>query len=60
MKTIILASLFIVFFTGCIQDSRQLTKEECERGGYKYATEKKLNYRTGKYELKFICLNKIK
>ena len=32
MKTIILASLFIVFFTGCIQDSRQLTKEECERG----------------------------
>lgn len=51
---------FYFTFTGCIQDSRQLTKEECERGGYKYATEKKLNYRTGKYELKFICLNKIK
>ena len=60
MKTLVLSSLFILLFTGCIQDSRQLTKEESERGGYKYATEKKLNYRTGKYELKFICLNKIK
>ena len=60
MKTIILASLFILFFTGCLQDSIQLDKEECTKLGYKYATEKKLNYRTGKYELKFICLNKIK
>ena len=54
MKTIILASLFILFFTGCLQDSKQLDKEECTKLGYKYATEKKLNYRTGKYELKFI------
>lgn len=60
MKTLVLSSLFILLFTGCIQDSRQLTKEECERGGYKYATEKKLNYRTGKYELKSVCLNNIK
>ena len=60
MKTLVLSSLFILLFTGCIQDSRQLTKEECERGRYKYKKKKKLNYRTGKYELKFICLNKIK
>ena len=60
MKIIILASLFILFFTGCSQDSKQLTKEECKKNGYKYATEKKLNYRTGEYELKFICLNTIK
>lgn len=60
MKTLVLSSLFILLFTGCIQDSRQLSKEECEKGGYKHATEKRLNYRTGKYELKFICLNTIK
>lgn len=60
MKTIILASLFILFFTGCIQDSKQLDKEQCEKRGYKHATENRLNYRTGKYELKFICLNSIK
>lgn len=59
MKIIILASLFILFFLGCSQDSKQLTKEKCIKLGYKHATEKKLNYRTGKYELKFICLNQI-
>jgi hypothetical protein len=60
MKTLVLSSLFILLFTGCIQDSKQLSKEECEKGGYQHATEKKLNYRTGKYELRFICLNTIK
>jgi hypothetical protein len=60
MKIIILGTLFILFFAGCTQDSKKLDKEECKKLGYKYATENRLNYRTGKYELKFICLNIIK
>ena len=60
MRIITLASLSILLFTGCIQDSKQLDKEECIKLGYKHAVEKKLNYRTGKYELKFICLNRVK
>lgn len=59
MKTLVLSSLFILLFTGCIQDSRQLTKEEVKEADTNMQ-QKKLNYRTGKYELKFICLNKIK
>lgn len=60
MKIIILSSLLILFFSGCSQDSDFMNKEECKKLGYKYTTEKKLNYRTGKYELKFTCFNKIK
>ena len=60
MKTITLASLFILVLAGCTQDINSLNKEECIKRGYKHAIEKKLNYRTGKYEMKIICLNKIK
>ena len=60
MKTITVSLFFVLLFTGCIKDSKELSKEECKKSGYKHAVEKKLNYRSGKYELKFICLNTIK
>jgi uncharacterized lipoprotein NlpE involved in copper resistance len=59
MKAIILILFFVFFFMGCDQKSEIQTQEECINLGYKYVTETKLNYRTGVYELKFICLNKL-
>ncbi len=58
MKTLTLISFVVLIFTGCVREIKPLSKEECISLGYKYTMEKRLNYRTGKYEMKFICLNK--
>lgn len=60
MKTLTLVSILLLVFTGCTQEIRPIGKEECKKLGYKHAMEKRLNYRTGKYEMRFICLDKIK
>jgi len=53
--------LFIVFiaftFTACNQDIKTLSKTECKKLGYKFLMKKRLNYRTGKYEIETLCLN---
>ena len=60
MKTFVLLLFFMLLFTGCNPNSQISNKEECQKLGYKYATEKKLNYRTGKYELRIICLSNMR
>ena len=60
MKIIFLSSFFIFILSGCSDDISSFSKEECTELGYTYTNEKRLNYRTGKYEMKFFCLNKIK
>lgn len=59
MRTLTLLSLIILVLTGCLKDTESLSKEECIKKGFMFTSEKRLNYRTGKYEMKFICLDKI-
>lgn len=50
--------LFVaVVFSGCSQDIKSLGKAECKKLGYKFVSKKRLNYRTGKYEINTMCLN---
>lgn len=53
MKKVYLMIVFIIIFTACSKDD--YTIEKCKNQGYKIKYEKKLNYRTGKYELKATC-----
>jgi hypothetical protein len=46
--------------SGCSDDISSFSKEECTELGYTYTNEKRLNYRTGKYEMKFFCEDKTK
>lgn len=60
MKILALSSFFILILSGCTDDISSLSKEECIKQGHSYSHEKRLNYRTGKYEMKFICIDKKK
>jgi hypothetical protein len=60
MKIIFLSSFFIFILSGCSDDISSFSKEECTELGYTYTNEKRLNYRTGKYEMKFFCEDKTK
>lgn len=55
MKTLIFLITTIFFFTGCSKDTESLSKNECKKMGYKYLAKKRLNYRTGQYEINTIC-----
>ncbi|PHO08917.1 MULTISPECIES: hypothetical protein [Malaciobacter] len=59
MKTTVLLFLMSLFiFVGCSQDISKFKKDDCIKKGYGYKKEKVLNYRTGKYELRTICIKK--
>lgn len=56
MKNVIFLSFIALIFSGCSNDIKSLSKEECTNLGYKFKVEKRLNYRTGKHEQSTICL----
>lgn len=59
MKKIIPLSLFslivIISLSACTS-SKAITEKECTQRGLKYENKKVLNYRSGKYVMKTICL----
>lgn len=57
MKNLIYILFVAVLFSGCSQDIKSLSKVECKKLGYKFVEKKRLNYRTGKYEINTMCLN---
>ncbi|AXH15013.1 hypothetical protein [Malaciobacter mytili] len=58
MKTSILSLILLGILTGCSQDISKLSKDECLKQGHSYKKIKSLNYRTGKYVIKDICIEK--
>lgn len=44
----------VFMFTGCFDDGT-ISKEECISQGMVYKNKKILNYRTGKYEQRYVC-----
>lgn len=57
MKSLFFSLFLVLVFSGCSQDIKSLNKAECSKLGYKFISKKKLNYRTGKYEIVTQCLN---
>lgn len=58
MKTLAFLFGIVFLFVGCSNDISKLSKKECLKEGHKFKAQKKLNFRTGKYELKTICLKR--
>ncbi len=58
MKTSILTIILLTILTGCSQDISKLSKDECIKQGHSYKKVKSLNYRTGKYVIKDICIQR--
>lgn len=58
MKASILTIILLTLLTGCSQDISKVSKDECLKQGHSYKKVKSLNYRTGKYTIKDICIEK--
>lgn len=59
MKRIITFSLFsliVVIFLSSCTSIKTTTESECTQRGLKYENKKTLNYRSGKYVMKTICI----
>lgn len=57
MKNILLVILLTISFVAC-GDKNSLTKEDCVKDGLVLKNVKKLNFRTGEYEYKLMCVQK--
>jgi hypothetical protein len=55
LVTLILIILLQLILLGC-SDSIELKQNECKKNGSILKHMKSLNYRTGEYELKMICI----
>ncbi len=59
MKRITAISLItIIFFSGCSNDTSTISQKDCIQEGKVLKIKRKLNYRTGEYENKAICINR--
>ncbi|XPV70296.1 MAG: hypothetical protein ACNI25_06895 [Halarcobacter sp.] len=58
MKKIIyiFLSFFIVILFSACAESMESQKEQCIKNGDDFKIEKRLNFRTGEYEIKLICV----
>lgn len=56
MKKQLLLLAIPFLFIGCTQNT--VTKEDCLKEGKVLKSTKKLNYRTGDYEYKYVCVKK--
>ncbi len=45
----------LILYSGCAE-SVESQKQQCVEKGLSYKTEKRLNFRTGEYEMKLICI----
>ena len=56
MKNLIILILSILFFSGCFNnDISSLSRNDCIKQGFKYKINKRLNFRSGSYEVESIC-----
>lgn len=53
---ILILTIFTLLITGCNSQNNKLTKQDCLKENKKYKIEKQLNYRTGKYEDRVVCI----
>ena len=53
---ILILTIFILVMAGCNSQNNKLTKQDCLNENKNYKIEKQLNYRTGKYENRVICI----
>ncbi len=58
MKSLIAILSLTFIFSGCSNDISKLSKKECMKEGYIFKVQKKLNYRTGEYETRSLCLKR--
>lgn len=56
MRTLAFIIFTSILFIGCTEKS--VTKADCLKKGLAFKSEKSLNYRTGKYQNKSICIKK--
>ncbi len=52
---LIVPLLVLILYSGCAE-SVESQKQQCVEKGLSYKTEKRLNFRTGEYEMKLICV----
>lgn len=50
------AIIFLLVITGCHNQNTKISKQDCINKNKKYKIEKQLNYRTGKYVERVVCL----
>ena len=53
-KNIIFISIIMLFFCNC--SNNNIKKEDCIKKGMKLKNKTILNYRTGKYENRLVCV----
>lgn len=53
---IFILTIFTLVIAGCNSQNNKITKQDCIDENKKYKIEKQLNYRTGKYEDRVICI----
>ena len=54
LKNFIFIFASILLFCGCNNDN--ISKKDCIKKGMKFKNKTILNYRTGKYENRFVCV----
>lgn len=54
--SVIVPLFIVILYSGCAE-SVESQKKQCVEQGLKYKSEKRLNFRTGEYEIKLICFN---
>lgn len=59
MKTCMIVVAVVLFYAGC-SDNSKVSKKECLEQGLIYKVQKQLNFRTGKYETRSICIERKK
>jgi|GEM_PF-1355427 len=54
-SSLLIPFVLMFLFSGCFNTMKS-QKNQCIEQGLKYKQEKRLNYRTGEYEIKLVCI----